>query len=233
MDQTHSIFSLYLTTAPWSPREKDFIKRGVRQGDPLSPLLFVSTAEILQYAINNAWQRGIISLPVDNDFGQKFPIIQYADDTLLIMPACTNQLENLKNILNQFSDATGMKVNYNKTSLVPINILKEEAQTLATSFGCKVESLPFTYLGLPLGTTKPSVDDLMPLVSRLDKRLSGISYMLSYTGRLTLVNTTLNAIPMYAMCTIKILITIFLYILRKVAGIFYGQKRMNILKEDV
>jgi hypothetical protein len=103
------------------------------------------------------------------------------------MPAYTNQLANLKSILNQFSDATRLKVNYNKNSLVPINISKEEAQTLATSFGCKVESLPFTYLGLPLGTTKPSVDDLIPLISRLDKRLSGISSMLSYTGRLTLL----------------------------------------------
>jgi hypothetical protein len=206
------------------PGKKILCKRGVRQGDPLSPLLFVSTAEILQYAINDAWQRGIISLPIDNDFGQKFPIIQYADDTLLIMPACINQLANLKDILNQFSDATGLKVNYNKTYLVPINISKEEAQTLAASFGCKVESLPFTYLGLPLGTTKPSVDDLMPLVSRLDKRLSGISSMLSYTGRLTLLNTTLNAIPMYAMCTIKIPITIFVHFEKSCRQFLWAKK---------
>jgi hypothetical protein len=183
----------------------------VRQGDPLSPLLFVSTAEILQYVINDAWQRGEIALPIDNDFGQKFPIIQYADDTLLIMPACANQLAKLKDILILFSDATGLKVNFHKTSLVPINITQEEAQNLASSFGCRVEGLPFTYLGLPLGTTKPSVDDLMPLVSRLDKRLSGISSLLSYTGRLTLLNTTLNAIPLYAMCTIKIPVTIFVH----------------------
>jgi alanine-alpha-ketoisovalerate/valine-pyruvate aminotransferase len=63
---------------------------------PLSPLLFVSTAEILQYAINDVWQNGIINLPIDNDFGKKFPIIKYADDTLLIMPACTAQLAESK-----------------------------------------------------------------------------------------------------------------------------------------
>jgi hypothetical protein len=56
----------------------------------------------------------------------------------------------------------------------------------------QIEALPFTYLGLPLGTTRPSVDDLMPLVSRLDKRLSGISSIMTYTGRLTLLNTTLR-----------------------------------------
>jgi hypothetical protein len=81
----------------------------------------------------------------------------------------------------------------------------------ANEFGCKIETLPFTYLGLPLGTTRPSVDDLMPLVSRLDKILSGISSIMTYTGRLTLLNTTLNAILMYAMCVLNIPITIFVH----------------------
>jgi hypothetical protein len=51
----------------------------------------------------------------------------------------------------------------------------------------------------------------MSLVSRLDERLSGISSIMTYTGRLTLLNTTLNAIPMYAMCVLKIPITIFVH----------------------
>ena len=79
-------------------------KRGVRQGDPLSPLLFVATAELLQVMVNNAWENGTISLPLENSFGQKFPVLQYADDTLLIMPADNEQIENLKEILNAFSD---------------------------------------------------------------------------------------------------------------------------------
>jgi hypothetical protein len=42
---------------------------------------------------------------------------------------------------------------------------------LANIFGCKVESLPFAYVGLPLGTTRPSVSNLMPMVSRIDKKI--------------------------------------------------------------
>ena len=72
--------------------------------------------------INSAWQDGILNLPLDCSFGLKFPIIQYADDTLIIMPACPVQLLALQNILNIFTSITGLKVNYGKSSLVPINI---------------------------------------------------------------------------------------------------------------
>jgi hypothetical protein len=51
----------------------------------------------------------------------------------------------------------------------------------------------------------------MPIVSRLDKRLSGISSLMSYTGRLTLLNSVINSLPMYAMCSLKIPITIFIH----------------------
>jgi hypothetical protein len=124
------------------PGKKIICKRGVRQGDPLSPILFVNTADLLQSAINDAWQNGIINLPLADDFGQKFPIVQYADDTLMIMPADNNQLIHLKNILQIFSASTGLHVNYHKTTLVPINIDNARATELANIFGCKVESCP-------------------------------------------------------------------------------------------
>jgi hypothetical protein len=74
-----------------------------------------------------------------------------------------------------------------------------------------VETLPFAYLGLPLGTTRPSVADLMPIVFGLDKKLSGNSSLMSYTGTLTLLNSVINSLPMYAMCSLKVPITIFIH----------------------
>jgi hypothetical protein len=103
----------------------------------------------------------------------------------MIMPADVEQLIQLKNILQIFSSSTSLKVNYHKTTLVPINIDYDHSTALANTFECKVETLPFAYLGLPLGTTRPSVADFMPIVSRLDKKLSGICSLMSYTGRLT------------------------------------------------
>jgi hypothetical protein len=45
-----------------------------------------------------------------------------------------------------------------------MNIDNDQALELASAVGCRVESLPFTNLGLPLGTTRPSVADLIPMV---------------------------------------------------------------------
>ena len=59
--------------------------------------------------------------------------------------------------------------------LVPINVDDQRTITLAQSFGCEVVSFPFTYLGLPLGVSKPKVIDCLPLVKKCELRLSATS----------------------------------------------------------
>ena len=64
--------------------------------------------------------------------------------------------------------------------------------------------MPFTYLGLPLGTTRPTVQEFSPLLTKMERRLSGVSKFLSYQGRLIMVNSVFSALPMYYMCRIVI-----------------------------
>lgn len=68
--------------------------------------------------------------------------------------------------------------------------------------------MPFTYLGLPMGSTRPKVEDLMPMVSRLDIRLSGIASMMTYSGRLIHLKAIISALPIFAMCCIRVPFTI-------------------------
>lgn len=179
-------------------------KRGVRQGDPLYPLLFFLATDLLQSMINEAYRRNLLMHPIHNNFVGDYPIVQYTDDTLIIMPGDAVQLMTLKGLLRTFADSTGLKVNYDKSSLVPLNMDHDRALHLAATMGCQVGTMPFTYLGLPLGTTKPTVNEFLPILTRIEKRLMGINKMLSYDGRLLMVNSVLSSLPTFYMCTLHL-----------------------------
>jgi hypothetical protein len=95
-------------------------------------------------------------------------------------------------------------VNYHKSSLIPINLSHDEAAFLSQEFLCQLGTMPFTYLGLPMGTTKPSTRDLSPLIDRVERRLSAVTSFLSYGDRLVLVNSVLSSLPTYYMLTLKL-----------------------------
>jgi hypothetical protein len=84
----------------------------------------------------------------------------------------------------------------------------EKATHLANTIGCSVGSMSFTYLCLPLGTTRPSVDEFSPFLNRIEKHMMGINKLLSYPGRPFLVNSVLSALPTFYMLTLKIPINI-------------------------
>jgi hypothetical protein len=85
---------------------------------------------------------------------------------------------------------------------------KQKMVLLANNFRCQVGIMPFTYLGIPMGTTKPNLEAFLPLLQRVERRLSSTSHILSHAGRLQMVNAMFSALPTYYMCTLKLLISI-------------------------
>ena len=120
------------------------------------------------------------------------------------MQADARQLFCLKAILNSFASSTGLMVNFNKSLLLPINVSSEKMQILAATFGCQIGSFPFTYLGLPLGTTKLKIEEFALLLDRVERKLTACSTMLSYSGRVEYINTVITPTASYAMCTLKL-----------------------------
>jgi hypothetical protein len=120
------------------------------------------------------------------------------------MEACPTQLLFLKNLLRAFGASTRLKVNYNKTVMVPLNISEERLEELATIFACQKGSLPFTYLGLPLDTTKPSIHDFLPLLQKIERRLTCTSSFLSQGGKLEMANSVFSSSAIYYTATLKL-----------------------------
>jgi hypothetical protein len=102
--------------------------------------------------------------------------------------------------LDNFSAATGLSINFHKSTFVPIKVNPSAATSMALAFGCTVSSFPQTYLGLPLSTHKLRISDFNPIISKSDLRLSGWrgrSHPIG--GRLILVNSVLTALLAHAM----------------------------------
>jgi hypothetical protein len=65
---------------------------------------------LLQAAINDAFSRGVISLPFPCNNQKEYLVIQYADDTILALPACPTQATIIKNILSDYATSIGLKI---------------------------------------------------------------------------------------------------------------------------
>nr|GFB37596.1 hypothetical protein [Tanacetum cinerariifolium] len=106
-----------------SPTEFFPMKRGLRQGDPLSPFLFNIVSEGLNVLLTKAKEAGLFS-PVDVGRAKSFPIshLQFADDTLILCEAGRENLLNVKRVLRCFQLSAGLKINFLKSMLYGVGI---------------------------------------------------------------------------------------------------------------
>jgi hypothetical protein len=172
--------------------------------------------------------QGNLSTPMKYGSCPDFLVIQYADDTLIVLPADAKQLICLKAILHTFSESTGLRVNYQKSNMYPINMDSERLVHFASTLNFKTGSFPFTYLGLPLGITKPTLEYFLPMVSRVDRRLCGIADFLNYGGKLELVKSVLSSLPIFFMCYLEIPVTILEQMVKYMRHCLWRKKNQDV-----
>ncbi|RVW65596.1 putative ribonuclease H protein [Vitis vinifera] len=180
--------------------------RGLRQGDPLSPYLFVLGMEALTSLINRAVRGGYLSgCSIRGREGAEIRVshLLFADDTLVFCENSQEQLAFLSWLLLWFEAISGLRINLNKSEILPVGRV-ENAELLAAELGCKVGSLPSTYLGLPLGASHKSVMVWDGMEERMRKRLAlWKRQFISKGGRITLIRSTLASIPTYLMSLMR------------------------------
>jgi len=82
--------------------------------------------------------------PLTND--GPCPVLQYADDTLVVIRGEPEDVQCLKATLDSFAEAIGLKINFSKTTTVIIHMYEGTAEQCISILGCKRESIPQTYL---------------------------------------------------------------------------------------
>jgi hypothetical protein len=85
--------------------------------------------------------------------------LYFADDTLLFLEVLDFNIQVLRWLLIGFENLSRLKINYAKCEMIPLNIYEEMGHHLAFLFGCKVGTLPISYLGIPLYWKSLSVHD--------------------------------------------------------------------------
>lgn len=104
----------------------------------------------------------------------------------------------IKSVLRCFEMTSGLKINFYKSKLVSLEIEEREIMRLAGLLNCKVQRVPFIYLGLPVGGNPRRLGFWDPVVAKLRGRLTQWRQKtLSFGGRLTLIASVLSSIPLF------------------------------------
>jgi hypothetical protein len=90
--------------------ESNLCAEGESDKRTLYPLLYIFGSDLLQTVLNDLMHQEVICWPIDSN-DMNFPIIQYADNTLSVMPAEMDQLRALKEVLHKFTLSTSLKIN--------------------------------------------------------------------------------------------------------------------------
>lgn len=166
--------------------------KGLRQGDPVSPLLFVIAMDSLAAIINKAREAGVISTLNGISPVQRLSI--YADDLALFIKPSVQDLHFVRQAFGIFGEASGLQINYGKSSVTLIRGDESDRLRVQNMLHCNLGSFPCRYLGLPLAINKLTRADWQPLLDQVRKFIPAWQRgFIQRPGRLILVKSVIAA----------------------------------------
>uniref|UniRef100_A0A803PUX2 Reverse transcriptase domain-containing protein n=1 Tax=Cannabis sativa TaxID=3483 RepID=A0A803PUX2_CANSA len=193
-----------------SPLKKFKPQRGLRQGDPLSPYIFLLCQEVLSKIILSQQNRGKIhgiriarnAIPISH--------LMFADDTILFARANSEEATNLMGCLNLYEKWSGQVCSRAKSSvLFSNNLASDKRKDILQKLTIKQSDGEERHLGNPFVFKRRKRESFLKLRESMLQKLEGWRMrLLSYAERLTLIKSVASAMPIYAMSTNRVPISI-------------------------
>lgn len=144
-------------------------QRGLRQGDPLSPMLFILAMDILGLLFARAEDAGLLQ-PLSPS-QRLHRVSMYADDVALFLHPVADDILAALEILHLFGASSGLQNNESKSNVYPIQCSVDDIMVTQNLLPCALSVFPCQYLGLPLSLVKLTKDQVQPFVDKIARQL--------------------------------------------------------------
>lgn len=201
--------------------------RGLRQGDPLSPYLFVLCAHGLSSMLSDYENRGLFrGVKIASSCPSVLHLF-FADDSLIFFRATMEEGARVKECFTLYDKASGQLINYDKSALsFSPNTSPHVMETIKNLLTISMVQCHEFYQGLPTVSAKSKRLQFRYLVERVVKRIQGWGHKwFSKGGREVLIKSVLQAIPMYAMSVFKIPVSVCEEIEKECANFWWGMDK--------
>ena len=143
-------------------------QRGIRQGCPLAPLLFILAADTLAICTHQLCTRGYLSGFQSSRSQASIPLLQYADDTCFFLRGSVAAVHHVSSMMDIYSDFSCLQLNRAKSTVVGIGLPPEALAQISKVLSTPVASLPIPYLGIPLTAGRMRSADWQPITAKID-----------------------------------------------------------------
>lgn len=189
--------------------------RGIRQGDPLSPFLYIIMGKALGRAIKASHaNQQLEGVKISKDFVATHQ--QFVDDNLLLGLENVNEAKHLIQIFEMYGRASSQLRNKDKTKVFFFSTSVSLQTRILRILNCKEECLPCTYLGIPIDRGLRNSKLWDPLKIKVESSANGWKgKWFSWAGRLVMIQAVILALPTYLLSILSLTSSANTYIIKK------------------